>query len=81
MTASASAEEDVDVSIIWANYTLNLKTLKDDINTSFVADASDRNLFDDCLLLHGLQYVSHRTIDLRSTVIPSGINVTLKPRS
>ena len=49
------------------DYSLNLMTLKDDINTSFAVDAFDRNLFDECLLLHGLKYVSHRTIDLCSS--------------
>ena len=47
------------------DYSLNLMTLKDDINSSF--DALDRALFDECLQLHGLKYVSHRPIDLRSS--------------
>lgn len=49
------------------DYSLNLMTLKDDINTSFAVDAFDRSLFDECLLLHGLKYVSHRSIDLCSS--------------
>jgi hypothetical protein len=46
------------------DYSLNLMTLKDDINSAF--DSFNKDLFDECLKLHGLKYVSHRTIELRS---------------
>jgi BTB/POZ domain len=48
------------------DYSLNLMTLKDEINSAF--ESFDRVLFDECLAIHGLKYVSHRPIDLRSQV-------------
>jgi len=47
------------------DYSLNLMTLKDDINAAF--EAFDRELFDGCLQIHGLKYVSHRCIELKSS--------------
>lgn len=46
------------------DYSLNLMTLKDDINAAF--DTLNKDLFDECLAIHGLKYVSHRATDLRS---------------
>ncbi|CAB9496770.1 POZ domain-containing protein KCTD8 [Seminavis robusta] len=46
------------------DYSLNLMTLKDEINSAF--DNFDRTLFDECLIIHGLKYVSHRPIELRT---------------
>lgn len=46
------------------DYSLNLMTLKDDINSAF--DSFNKELFDECLQIHGLKYISHRPIELRS---------------
>jgi BTB/POZ domain len=46
------------------DYSLNLMTLKDDINAAF--ENLNKELFDECLAIHGLKYVSHRAVDLRS---------------
>lgn len=46
------------------DYSLNLMTLKDDINSAF--DSFNKELFDECLQIHGLKYISHRPIELRT---------------
>lgn len=46
------------------DYSLNLMTLKDDINSAL--ESFHKELLDECLELHGLKYVSHRPTELRN---------------
>ena len=46
------------------DYSLNLMNIKEDVNGAF--GSLNRDLFDECLAIHGLKYVSHRSANLRS---------------
>lgn len=58
------------------DYSLNLIALQEDINDAF--ENFDKDLFDECLALHGLKYVSHRPMDLHSSSKTIWYYVSLK---